>query len=206
MKEGYQAQNGEARGPIVSPEQLEEGITYFLPYEHSLAITKMGGLSSLHKKYVAERNEAMQQSTENMGHDDAPSAASQEAADVLVDLAQPLASALNNMRLLEYPPEDFDQATLGSRVLCEIDGDEVVVDLIGAADISLREERRKYCDYDDLDFLAATYTSPMGESLIGAREDDAVELSLPNGSSSTIRILNIDQQAQCRDFQALRGE
>ncbi len=93
--------------------------------------------------------------------------AAREEQGFLEGRIQSLEATLRKAVVVE-PTERGARVELGSRVRVEVDGDEVVLQVVGAAEADSRDGR-------------ISSSSPVGAALMGRRVDDIVTIVTPGG-------------------------
>jgi transcription elongation GreA/GreB family factor len=176
---------------ISSPEQLEAGAFYCLPHEKRLLAAQLKDIEARRHGLAKDIAQAMEQSSETW-HDNAP-------ADVLFgDLKQidkqemKLLAASRELIMVSYPSEAVDFVTIGSRVLCDVQGDNFLLDVLGNIPVSSPE-------IEGID--QGTIAAPLPRSLLGKKEGE-VAMAVINGRELAITVVAIDQTAQQADFAA----
>lgn len=174
---------------ISSPEQLKPGAFYCLPHEKRLLSAQLQDIEAYRHNLAKDIAQAMEQSSETW-HDNAP-------ADVLFsDLKQidkkemKLLAASRELITVAYPTEAVDFVTIGSRVLCDIGGDQFFLDILGNIPVNGPE-------IENVD--QGTIAAPLPRSLLGKKTGEVATADI-NGRQVTISVVAIDQLAQASAF------
>lgn len=160
---------------------------FYLPHEMAYFDRQFDWLVKQQTAHGEGLGEAMAESSETF-HDNAPAEAIISDQEVLVNEAKKLRIIVNKAVLVEYPKPEQDYLTLGSICMLSWDGDEPELCYIAG-------EPNGYRNLDlGFDILPVSANSAIGSSVIQRSVGEVVDVQLPQGGHSAIKIIDLDQQ------------
>jgi transcription elongation GreA/GreB family factor len=173
---------------IMSSSELQEGFWYALPFEAEQLHLQVGEIKESRSSLSVHISEAMEQSSETW-HDNAPADALFGEMRQLDIRQKDLVVAERFLIPVNYPTIIVPFATIGSRVLCSMGGDEFELDIIGDLPIS-------QSGMDDAGIIErSSCAAPLARALLGAQANSTVQAEV-NDRVIEIDVLAIDQNAQ----------
>lgn len=170
---------------ITSPEQIIDGAYYALPYEVDLMERELEAMKLKRGGIALHIEEAMAQSSETW-HDNAPADALFGEMGMIDQRESSLRKAKKKLHLLEYPPENLDVVTIGSRALISMGGDEFFMDITGNLPLNMPHEEG---------VEVGSIAAPMPRAALGVRPGEAAGLKVENRDLA-FTVLDLDQTAQ----------
>lgn len=172
---------------VSSPSELLAEFFYALPYEADqlgVQIIKIRGQRQELSTHIAA---SMAQSSETW-HDNAPADALFQELYQLDNRESKLVVASRFLLRVPYPTPEVTFATIGSRLVCEMHGDEFKLDIVG--NLPIYES-----DTEEEGVERGSISAPMPRALLGTVSDQTATVDMGDRLLE-IRVLDIDQVAQ----------
>jgi transcription elongation GreA/GreB family factor len=177
-------------GPIVSPEEIQDGSFYALPHEVQVLKNQFVTISEQRAMLAGHIQDAMEQSSETW-HDNAPADALFGEMKLLDRKEATMRRAEIHLVVVEYPDPEFRLVTMGSRVGCVIAGSEFLMDIVGNLPITLKPE-------DDIE--AGSVIAPIPKALLGAKVGSSVVAQIGKRNVE-VSVSSLDQVSQRMHFE-----
>ena len=172
---------------IDSVDGLKDNYFYALPYEAIRLNKQLQEIINKRRSLAGHISEAMEQSSETW-HDNAPAEALFGEMYHLDVRESGLVKAARKVIKVPYPRAEVPFATIGSRLLCSMRGDEFQIDVTGNLPLYGDE-----ADHEEVE--RGSISASLPRALLGAKRGAIVELSLKT-KISMVDVLEIDQTAQ----------